>query len=182
MPLLSPVWLKVLKYGVPAILLALFIWKVYSLGAEHKANELQLEHQAELAAHEEEIRQLEERIATNETAHRRASQLISEQLSDIREDNAATVAALRSGFALRLRQSDDRAAVYQRLSNAGTSDRADLASHAAELDRSLEQGRLLVGELRSTVAERDGQLRLLGQQLSADRKLINDTEDTTIGE
>lgn len=165
-----------------AFAVASLFYYVYSLGADHKANELELEYQAKRNAHEEEVRKLEERIATNEKAHRRTSQLISDQLASLREDNSRMVAALRSGFALRLRESEDRAALYERMSEAGAVERANLASHAAQLDRALEQGRLLVGELRSTLAERDGQVRLLGDQLRADRELISNTGSTTISE
>lgn len=49
---------------------------------------------------------------------------------------------------------------------------ANLASHAARLDRSLEEGRRMVAELSATLRQRDDQLRAVSKQLENDRSLF----------
>ncbi|UWJ04310.1 putative Rz/Rzl spanin protein [Escherichia phage vB_EcoS_Uz-1] len=71
-----------------------------------------------------------------------------------------------------MQQSERRASVYKRQAEAGTLECRSLASHAARLDNSLEEGRRLVEELRATVRLRDNQLIELGKQIQADRKLF----------
>jgi len=166
-------WTDLLIKSLPAIAIAIAGYMLYSWGEGNAEAEAEALRNKEKLAHQEQVDQLKEWIADNEERHRRESQRISDQLAAAELSHASSLAALHSGFALRLQQSDDRAEIYQHLSGAGTTERSRLASHTAELDRSLEEGRLLVAELRSTVEQRDRQLILLGEQLQADRQLIN---------
>ena len=47
-----------------------------------------------------------------------------------------------------------------------------VASHAARLDRSFEEGRRMVAELSATLRQRDDQLRAVSKQLENDRSLF----------
>lgn len=99
---------------------------------------------------------------------------ISNDLVKTRESSAAAIAALGRVHGQRLLRSTERASVYQRLSEAGPTERSGLASHAAELDRSLEEGRSLVAELGITLGQREQEIRLLGQQITSDRKVMGE--------
>lgn len=79
----------------------------------------------------------------------------------------------RSMYERRLRDSASRAEVYQRMSEASAIEQQRLADHAAKLDRSLEEGRQLVGELRSTLELRDEQIVILATQIQNDRELLS---------
>lgn len=168
-----PYWLiKLLKFGLPVLMLAAVVFGIYRAGVSAEADRNERDRLKAEVAHNNEINELERQLEAKQKAHRDASLQIADQLAANETRTAAAIAALQHGFALRLQQSGERAAIYRDLSESGSAERDRLARHAAELDGSLEQGRLLVGELRSTLAERDEQLRLLGRQLTADRVLI----------
>ena len=98
--------------------------------------------------------------------------LLTSRLQAASQAHEDELARLNDVYASRLQQSGKRAELYKRQAEAGTFECRNLASHAARLDESLEQGRQLVEELRSTVRLRDSQLIELGNQIKADRKLL----------
>lgn len=98
--------------------------------------------------------------------------LLTSRLQSAESNYASELARVSSDYDSRMQQSERRASVYQRQAEAGTLECRGLASHAARLDNSLEEGRRLVEELRATVRLRDNQLIELGKQIQADRKLF----------
>lgn len=104
--------------------------------------------------------------------HRVETQEIEQRLVAAREEYDAALRRLDAAYAGRLRQSDTRAGLYERAATAGADQCRDLAGHAARLDRSLEEGRDLVAKLASLAGQREQQLRLLGEQIRADRAAI----------
>ena len=84
------------------------------------------------------------------------------------------LAAIANQHAARMRNSENRAATYRHMSKSGAAESAALAAHAAELDRTLEEGRRLVAELRETLGQRDKELTQLGEALIAVHQLHND--------
>lgn len=98
--------------------------------------------------------------------------LLTARLQTAEGNYASELARVSSNYDSRLQQSERRASVYKRQAEAGGTECRSLASHAARLDGSLEQGRRLVEELRATVRLRDSQLVELGKQIQADRKLF----------
>lgn len=98
--------------------------------------------------------------------------LLTSRLQAASQAHEDELARLNDVYASRLQQSGKRAELYKRQAEAGTFECRNLASHAARLDESLEQGRQLVEELRSTVRLRDSQLIELGNQIKSDRKLL----------
>lgn len=86
---------------------------------------------------------------------------------------AAADSAARIADAQRLqRDSESRALRFLAMSKASEAERDRLASHAARLDASLAEGRVVAEQLRATVVERDAQLRLLADIIRADRALF----------
>ena len=98
--------------------------------------------------------------------------LLTSRLQTAESNYASELARVSSDYDSRMQQSERRASVYQRQAEAGAFECRSLASHAARLDNSLEEGRRLVEELRATVRLRDNQLVELGKQIQADRKLF----------
>lgn len=87
--------------------------------------------------------------------------------------SADAVAAARIADAERLqRGAEGRALRYRAMSEASAAERDRLASHAAQLDASLAEGRLVAEELRATVVERDRSIELLADTIRADRQLF----------
>jgi chromosome segregation ATPase len=167
--------LRILLYGVlPVAVISGAAWYCYSSGSDHGKAEIQSKWDAEKEAQSEAITTVKAELAQKENKHAQESQRAAAALDAASSAHAQELDALRADYARSLQRSDARAAIYQRQAESGSVECASLASHTAELDRSLEAGRSLVAELRATVELRDRQLVQVGEQLTADRHLISD--------
>lgn len=174
---LTPPQLKIAKYfgGVvlafTVILLASNV--LYFSGVTQGENNINAQWQKAKAEHATEIARLQDEIRQKEFGYRQESSRIADQLRKTEDQYEKAVADLSVERAQRLRLSTERASLYQRLSQGGSAQCRDLASHAAKLDRALEEGRGMVGELQAALGQRDHQLKLLGAQLTNDRQLLD---------
>ncbi len=164
-----------LKVGVPLLGFAGLLSASYFLGSSHGEARIQKEWNAQKDADAKLVQDEKDKLAYQEAAHREQIRKVDYALVEIATNNAANIARINSESALRLRDSEQRASVYRAASEAGATERANLASYAAQLDRSLTEGIGLVDELRTTLAVRDGQIQAIGAQLQADRQLISGT-------
>lgn len=121
-----------------------------------------------------EIARLQGVIDSKEGDHQEASREVATHLSTEKEIYEKARSDAARATADRLRKSEERADLYKRHSEGDAIERERLASHAAQLDRSLEEGRGVVTELKDLVGLRDKQLILLGQQIKTDRKLFDE--------
>lgn len=157
--------------SLPVLVVGIAGWSLYSLGSSNGEAKVYAKWESQKLKDAEYIAELRETISELEWNHRQETTRISYELSQANEAHARSVAALDAEYALRLSDSEKRAEIYQRMSDSGSTQSANLASYAAQLDRSLEEGRRLVKEFRATLEQRDQQLRLLGQQILSDRQL-----------
>lgn len=67
--------------------------------------------------------------------------------------------------------SESRAATYRAQASANAAAASDLANHAAALDRSIADGRIVVTRLKSDLAKRDAEVKTLCDQLDTERAL-----------
>lgn len=159
------------------LILVLVIWTLTSIYGAIKDSgraEIQALWDADKAQHALAIAALKDEYAVKEEAHRTENRRISSELSQANLDHANAIAAVRLDYAQRLRNVEQRAAIYQRQAQGGAVERGDLADHAGRLDASLEEGRSLVRELRETLGLRDRQVRALSNQIRNDRALFED--------
>lgn len=166
--------LKALPYALGLALLIFLGSQVYSYIFDRGANSVQVQWDKEKAEHAQAIEDLKQEYADKEEAHRAENRRISSELSQANLDHANAVAALRLDYAQRLRNVEQRAAIYQRQAQGGAAERGDLADHASRLDAALEEGRSLVRELRETLGLRDRQVQSLSNQIRNDRALFED--------
>lgn len=89
----------------------------------------------------------------------------------------STLADYRTEYDQRLQLATFRADVYQRKARGSAAERDSLAEHAAQLDRSLEEGRQLVRELGETVRQRDRAIASLKQMILIDRTLLTESSE-----
>lgn len=107
-------------------------------------------------------------------AHATKQKELEEQLDEQGLHFESMLDAARSDFASRLQLAEGRAGVYQRQAQGSRAEQIRLAEHAAELDRSLEQGRALVRELGETVRQRDRTIGILREVIINDRTLTGE--------
>lgn len=161
-------WLLILL-GVLAILAV-----PYTVGKNGGKLEEANKSQAEKLALNEQINKLKDEVKEKESQNQIATTKVADELAASESRHAQALADLTADYTQRLLKSEDRAGIYKRQSQGSTAERNYLASHAAELDRSLEEGRSLVRELGETVRQRDSTIRLLSEQILADRRLLTE--------
>lgn len=160
------------KFGIKLLLLFAGSVSLYLLGSHSGAKEVQLEWDLEKAGRDAVTSVLKERNKHLETESVRLSEENTERLKANEKAYQDALATARTEYDKRLRLSEGRAGIYRQQAEGSASERERLASHAAELDRTLEQGRSLVRELRETLGLRDSQIEALSNQIRTDRKLL----------
>lgn len=181
---LSELLVKAGLYVVlPLALLGGAYYYAHHTGYEEGSADVQKKWDADKEADRIAIGKVQKQYDDLEAQNRADNQKNSDALVQKDKDHEAALAAAKLDYDHRLQLSASRATLYQRAAQAGTTQCGDLASYAAQLDGSLEQGRGLVRELRETLGQRDDQLRAVSQQLLNDRKLIDpDTANGTVGQ
>lgn len=95
-------------------------------------------------------------------------------LKSLRTQHEITLSQLGSDYNSRMRSMQERLERYSTIARDSTVEVRNLANHTARLDRSLEEGRQLVVELRAGIKLRDQRLVVVGELLQQERALRNE--------
>lgn len=154
-------------------LTAFLIW-IYSLG--HAAGEQKIQDQWDVqkASYEKAIQNAQADLTRQQVQHAKASAGIEHDLAQLVRAHDGRLDALRREHADRLRLSEARADRYRAAAEGGSTQCLNLAGYAAELDRALEEGISLAGELEATIGRRDAEVKLLAKQILTDRELLDE--------
>ena len=163
---------KLAPWILATLVIGSLIWWVSHTSYVAGQRDIQEQWDAEKATYKKAMDTLRDQYATLEAKARIDNQRNSDELAEKEKSHAVALVELRREYDGRLLQSDKRASYYQRLAKGGAVEQANLASHAARLDRSLEEGRRMVAELSATLRQRDDQLRAVSKQLENDRSLF----------
>lgn len=144
----------------------------YARGYRAGAAEIQAQWDADKQAAREAHDELVQKLAKQEAVHASDQEQIAHDLAQARSSFDVALAGQRDVYEHRLLQSARRGQVYRDQAEASATSCRDLAGHAAELDRALEEGVGLVGELQEALGLREHQLKLLGDQILDDRRLM----------
>lgn len=144
---------------------------VYSFGSSNGAKKVQTKWDADKKKREAAIMQLTKVYQDKEADHAAKTRNAEKQLELANEKFAKDRRAAELVFADRLRKSETRASVYQRQAEAGPLQCQSLAEHAGRLDRSLEEGRAVVQELRAALGQCAKHAGTLSTQIATDRNL-----------
>jgi hypothetical protein len=168
----GPVIKIILLICIPCLMLGGAFGYGYYRGHKAGTESVQAEWDADKLAARDAHDELVQQLAKQEAAHAQRQEQVAYELAQARESHDADLNALRRVYEQRLLQSTRRSQVYRDQAQAGSDSCSNLASHASELDRALEEGRGLVGELRETLGLRESQIVLLADQIRNDRKLL----------
>lgn len=158
--------------GWPYLLVVVLGATIYFWGNSNGQSTVQKKWDAQKVEYQKAMQKLQDKYNALQRNHSYEVGLLTSRLQTAESNYASELARVSSDYDSRMQQSERRASVYQRQAEAGAFECRSLASHAAKLDNSLEEGRRLVEELRATVRLRDSQLIELGKQIQADRKLF----------
>lgn len=145
---------------------------IYTLGSVNGSSGVQSLWDADRKATDKVITELKLTIAAKEATHSLLSKENSDALAKSQAEHAKALDAVRTDYAKRLLNIETRANVYKRLSDGTATERDRLVEHTAQLDRTLEEGRHLVGELRETLGQCEITVGVLGTQILLDRDLL----------
>lgn len=168
---------NVLAGAIALGLLAGSLFWAYEKGNSHGQEEVTKEWNQEKNLQQTAMNALKDHYAVLEAANRQKTVELTHDLAEAQKTHDVALANAQSDFDKRLLQSEKRADLYKRQTETGSLECRNLASHAAQLDRSLEEGRSVVAELSATLRLRDSQLTALGAKLLADRQLIAGAEN-----
>ena len=160
-------------YLIVAGLTALLLFGTYTLGSKSGEASIQRQWDAQILKDKRAEEKQREANEKAEAEHRQQVSALQQELRDAQTSHRTELDRIAGEYAGRLLKSEQRASVYQRQAEGGAAECRSLASHAARLDASLEEGRSVVRELRATLGLRDNQLKALADQIKADRQLLN---------
>ena len=163
---------KLAPWILATLVIGSLIWWVSHTSYVAGQRDIQEQWDAERATYKKAMDTLRDQYAALEAKARIDNQRNSDELAEKEKAYAVALVELQREYDGRLLQSDKRASYYQRLAKGGAVEQTNLASHAARLDRSLEEGRRMVAELSATLRQRDDQLRAVSKQLENDRSLF----------
>ena len=163
---------KLAPWILATLVIGSLIWWVSHTAYVVGQRDTQEQWDAERATYKKAMDTLKDQYATLESKVRIDNQRNSDELAEKELSHAVILARLNSEYAGRMQLAEQRANRYRRQAKGGTVEQADLASHAAKLDRAVEEGRQLVAQLATTLRQRDDQLRAVSQQLINDRNLL----------
>lgn len=162
----------VLVAGAFALAIGLSYWQTYNVGVNAGAKEVQGRWDVESKKQSDALAAYQKANAKLIGAHETRHKLLEESLEEQDRRYTAHLLLLESDYASRLQLSETRASVYSRQARGSATEQERLARHAAELDRSLEEGRALVRELGATLRQREVTIRALGGIILNDRTLL----------
>ena len=157
---------------VIVLLLACAVGFVHEVGKLNGASEVQEKWDKEKEDTAAEVGKLKTELARKEAEHQLLSEQNSNELARTQKEHEQAMADLLADYTGRLLNITKRAEVYERLSRGSATERDRLVQHTAELDRTLEEGRHLVGELRQTLGQCEVTVGVLGTQILLDRNLL----------
>lgn len=158
------------------IMCAITVTLVYSAGVLHGMSNVQKEWDAD--AHARDIVTASYK-AENEALRAQNKELVekhTKELKDVKQSYESRIKLLESEFTRRMQFHENRAQLYRQQAQGGETERRNLADHAAKLDRTVEEGIAVVGELSELIGLRDKQIIVLGDQIRADRKVLKINE------
>lgn len=167
---------KVLVAGAIALAIGLPYYQTYRVGSLHGGQAVQEQWLEKEQARTAEVLAVKEKLNQLVLAHQLKEKEYADAIQQAEKDAQDRVAAVHSDYAKRLLLAEDRAKVYQRRANGSQAEREHLARYAAELDRTVEEGRSLVRELGETIRQREVTIRALGGIILNDRTLLEAKE------
>lgn len=137
----------------------------FYVGYSAGSSEVKQQWVAEQKANTAKVNELKVNYEEQLNEYRQKTDSLSKEIYDTRTQYDNRIATIKSDYTNRLLNSEQRASVYKRMSEAGKCTSDDLSAYTAKLDRSLTEGRELVRELRELIKLRDQQLNQLGKEL-----------------
>lgn len=167
-------WLKVgISIGV-LIAFGFLVWFDYHTGYKSGSDHVQLAWNKQKILDTAEAKKQEDKYQLALDVYNTDTGALNVKVLNLQNTTDTEIANIRADYTKRLLLSDTRSKIYHDQAQGSSTQRSGLADYASQLDRSLEQGRQLVQEFRTTLRQRDQQLDILSTQILNERKLLDD--------
>lgn len=167
------------KIFIPLIVVGLLsgsVALVYKVGKLNGVADVTKQWDAENDKRDAAMNKLQGEYDVLSSQHKQRVEELAGELQTKQTEYEAALLRNRAADAERLQLATSRADVYQRQARGSAVEQERLARHAAELDRTLEQGRSLVRELGETLRQRDVTIKALAGIIAADRTLLSENQ------
>ena len=144
----------------------------FCVGYSAGSAEVKQQWVAEQKANTVKVNELKVNYEEQLSEYRQKTDSLSKEIYDTRTQYDSRIATIKSDYTNRLLNSEQRASVYKRMSEAGRCASDDLSAYTAKLDRSLTEGRDVVKQLRELVKLRDAQIQQIGNTYKAEHTLM----------
>lgn len=161
---LQTVFSKVLAYLGVAALVALSYGAVYLWGSSNGKAIIQQAWNFEKAQYALATEKQEGVFAAKRANYLAQISTLERKVDEDAKKHTQALTAVAADYSARMRSHEARMSAYQRAAAGDEAKRKALADHAGELDRSLTEGRQLVGELRATLELRERQIQRLSEE------------------
>lgn len=155
-----------------AVIVTLMLLLTYRLGLKQGEVRKQQEWDAVTLVQQQQLLEKNNEAALKTARLEDAVKSTESELIKLKESHAKTIDSINRNYADRLRAADARSNRYKQMSRGTEAERNYLAKHATELDRTIEEGRHLVRELRETLGLREDELRRLGVYLETGASVL----------
>lgn len=156
--------------------LALLLYKIYDHGVTVGAHDVQKKWDKRNAEVDKVISDQTNEIERLKREHTITIGEVTHDLAKAEKNFSVALATQRSTYEQRLQQSQSRSDYYKRQADSSPTECGNLGSIASQLDRSIVEGRQVVGELRATLEQRDAQVKALGVVVQSQYNLLKESD------
>lgn len=167
---------QAIRIGLLLLVLLSLLIATYNWGKSSGESKIQEEWDKQVAETNATIAQYEVAYLHLAKQHAIQGEELRHEINQTQIEHQKQLSDIRNEYSGRLLSSENRANLYKRQAESGTIEHRNLADYAAELDRSLEEGRFLVQELRTTLRQREREIGILSKQIQNDRQLLDKAE------
>lgn len=164
---------KYIFIGLGILFFSYYIYNnIYNIGYNAGFNKVTQQWEKDKANYQSEFNKLKQEYLLKEEKYKKENLSIVLELNEAKQKYEKDLISINNSFNNKLLLSEQRATVYRNQAKAGEVERENLATHAAQLDKTLTEGQQVVRELRSGIELRDNTIEKLIAQLKNDRKLL----------
>lgn len=156
-----------------ALVYTLIMLSLYIVGFSSGKSQALKTYLKEQEAYKEALEEVRRERREDLQNHIAKQQQFEIDLVELRTEHEARISNLRSEYAGRLRQSEERSDMYRRRVSSASIECRALAEHTSGLDRALTEGRELARELRERLEQSQLAFNEVVSYLVADREHLN---------
>lgn len=165
---------KILPYILTTLGFCLVVLIIFLFGSNYGSNKITSKWNQEKLEYSKRMNAALEAKAEAEKLAQKTVTISEDKLNEAKTQFTATLNAVSADYDKRLLDSRTRESIYKRQAEGSSSEQQRLAVHAAELDRSLVEGKEVARQLAATVRLRDAEIIALANVIRAYETMLKE--------